>query len=142
MKKRLTILATFVIITIMSLTGCGEEIQKERLLQEISELTQQKEDLTIEIEQLKSIDIDLKEETGTARYILTLEVKQTHVTVDLNQLMKDEMNAFKINIPVDKEYYDSVQVGDKIADELRIGSLVLYNSVGSWNIKVINKTIQ
>jgi hypothetical protein len=43
---------------------------------------------------------------------------------------------------VDKEYYDSVEVGDTIADDFRVGSAIFKGSFGSWNISVENKEIR
>jgi len=52
------------------------------------------------------------------------------------------MNAIEIQIPVDKEFFDSVEIGTVINDDLRIGSLIMSGSVGSWDIRISDKTIQ
>ena len=52
------------------------------------------------------------------------------------------MNGFSVQIPVDKEFYDSVKIGDTIADNFRMGSLILKGSFGSWKITVKDKSVQ
>lgn len=74
-------------------------------------------------------------------YILTLEISQSHFSLDLTEHLKDAVNKLTIEIPVDKDYYDSVQIGKEIADNFRIGSLVFKGSIGKWKVKVINKKV-
>ena len=73
---------------------------------------------------------------------MTLEIKQTHYTIDLGQHLKDEMNEITIQIPVDKEYYDSVSVGTVIDDSFRMGSMIMKGSFGKWKVTVKDKSIQ
>ena len=73
---------------------------------------------------------------------MTLEIKQTHYTLDLEQHLKDEMNEITIQIPVDKEYYDSVSVGTVIDDSFRMGSMIMKGSFGKWKVTVKDKSIQ
>lgn len=39
----------------------------------------------------------------------------------------------------DADYYNAVDVGDKVCDDFRVGSFALYRSVGSWDITVADK---
>lgn len=86
--------------------------------------------------------IDAKVENGTAKYIITFRIKQTHFTLDIGEHLKDSMNEITIDIPVDKEYYDSLSVGDIINDEFRMGSLIMHGSFGNWKVVVDNKAIK
>lgn len=95
-----------------------------------------------EVSELENITVEKKEENGTAKYVLTLEIKQSHFTLDISEHLKDSMNAIEIQIPVDKEYYDSVEVGQNIADEFRMGSLVFKGTFGDFKVSVIKKEIQ
>ena len=52
------------------------------------------------------------------------------------------MNAIEIEIPVDKEYYDNVDVGDTINNDFRVGSMVMKGSFGSWDVTVKGKDIR
>jgi outer membrane murein-binding lipoprotein Lpp len=146
MKK---ILVVFLVVCIMtfSLVGCAteEEILNDNIIklrEDVSELRSEISNLEAERNVLKDEITDIKVENGTAKYIITFNIKQSHFTLDLEQHLKDSMNAITIQIPVDKEYYDSVEIGDTIADDFRMGSFILYGSFGNWNITVKDKTIQ
>lgn len=141
MKRFLLILSVIMVV----LAGCGQEEKNDRIIEkqkqeiailekDISELKNEKELLTNEV-------ADIKVDNGTAKYIMTLEIKQSHF-LDVGKMIKDEINAIEIQIPVDKEYFDSFEVGDKIDDSFRFGSFLLEGSIGNWNIKVIDKEIK
>lgn len=52
------------------------------------------------------------------------------------------MNAIDFEIPVDKDFYNSVSIGTDIVDEFRTGSFVLKGSFGSWEMSVKGKEIR
>lgn len=141
MKKKISS-AILVVVLLFSLTSCGEQEQVDFLNQQIAELQTQKSSLEVEITDLENMVVQKKEENGTAKYILTLEIKQTHFTLKISEHLKDAMNAIEIQIPVDKEYYDSVEVGQNIADEFRMGSFVFRGTFGNFEVSVIKKEIQ
>ena len=138
-KKILTALLVGGMMTTI-LTGCGDN--REYLNEEIDGLKVEISELENQRDLLKSEIVDIKVENGTAKYVVTFNIKQSHFTLDLSEHMKDEMNDISIQIPVDKEYYDSVEVGDTIADDFRMGSLVMKGSFGNWDITVEDKEIQ
>ena len=139
MKKK--ILAALLVGGMMlMLAGCGDN--REDLNAEIDGLKAEISELENQRDSLKSEIADIKVDNGTAKYIVTFNIKQSHFTLDLSEHMKDEMNDISIQIPVDKEYYDSVEVGDTIADNFRMGSLVMKGSFGNWDIIVEDKEIQ
>lgn len=138
MKKLLSFV--IMILMIFVLSGCAENDEYlaqrcEELREEISVLEAQKATIENEI-------IDAKVENGTAKYIITFRIKQTHFTLDIGEHLKDSMNEITIDIPVDKEYYDSLSVGDIINDEFRMGSLIMHGSFGNWKVVVDNKAIK
>ena len=138
-KKILTALLVGGMTTTM-LTGCGDN--REYLNEEIDGLKVEISELENQRDLLKSEIVDIKIENGTAKYIVTFNIKQNHFTLDLSEHMKDEMNDISIQIPVDKDYYDSVNIGDTITDDFRMGSLIMKGSFGNWDITVENKEIQ
>ena len=140
MKKK--ILAVLLVGGMMAtmLTGCGDN--REYLNAEIDGLKDEISELENQRDLLKSEIVDIKVENGTAKYIVTFNIKQNHFTLDLSEHMKDEMNDISIQIPVDKDYYDSVNIGDTITDDFRMGSLIMKGSFGNWDITVENKEIQ
>ena len=140
MKKK--ILAALLVGGMMTtmLTGCGDN--REYLNAEIDGLKVEISELENQRDLLKSEIVDIKVENGTAKYIVTFNIKQNHFTLDLSEHMKDEMNDISIQIPVDKDYYDSVNIGDTMTDDFRMGSLIMKGSFGNWDITVENKEIQ
>ena len=138
MKKKISFLLIASLICSMA-AGCSDNNeylieQKEELISEIAELEEEKDLVKSEI-------AHIKEEKGIEKYIVTFRIKQTHVSLNIGTHLKDEMNQITVEIPVDREYYEAISVGDVIADEFRMGSFVLKGSFGSWKITVENKTI-
>lgn len=131
MKKLFTI-TIGIAIMLAILTGCCDndeylEQKCEELRTEIVALQEQKATIETEI-------IDVKETNGTAKYVVTFRIKQSHFTLDIGEHIKDAMNEITIEIPVDKEYYDSVAVGNTVNDDFRVGSLIMHGSFGNWNV--------
>ena len=145
MKK---ILALVLLITVcFTLTSCmsTEEslsLEAQNLQSEIYALNTEISRLKSEKSTLQAEVLDTKIEKGTAKYIVTFNIKQEHFTLDLTQHLKDAMNDISIQIPVDKEYYDNVNVGDVIDDSFRMGSLICAGSFGNWKITVEAKEIK
>lgn len=139
MKKKLSLILMLMVI-ITGIIGCGAN--EEELDNQIQTLQEEIHNLETQKEKLKNEIVDIKEENGTAKYVITFEIKQSHFSLDIGKHLKDAMNAIEIEIPVDKEYFDSVEVGDTINDDFRVGSLVMKGSFGSWDITVKNKEIR
>ena len=144
MKKIIVILALLLSVCVC-FTGCKEEmleLEISALEETMSQLKSEVSDLTAERDALKDEIVDIKVENGTAKYVVTFNISQSHFTLDLSQHFKDAMNDITIQIPVDKEYYDSVEVGDTINDDFRMGSFIFAGSFGNWDITVEDKCIQ
>lgn len=144
MKKFICIILAALII--LGMTACASE--SELLEADIQELQMRKNTLSKEVRALETEKSKLQEEVtdakvenGTAMYVLTINIRQTHFTLDINQHLKDSMNDISIQIPVTKEYYDSVNVGDVLDDSFRMGSFIFKGSFGSWNVTIKDKTI-
>ena len=104
-------------------------------------------DLLIKRDELNSLDEKLKElkiyESGkTPKYILKLHLKQTHLSLSISKHIKDAMNAMDFEMPVDKEFYESVSVGTDIVNNFRVGSCILYGSFGDWKMTVKGKEVR
>jgi len=140
-KKLISIL----LICIIFLTSCGNgnlKAERENLETEISELEEDIRTLQSEKNSIEKLIQDLREENDIPNYIVTFEIGQQHVTLDIGDLLKDEINKTELEVMVSKEYYDAVDVGTVVNDDFRVGSLALKGSFGTWNIKVINKRIE
>lgn len=89
----------------------------------------------------KAIEDKKKIENGTAKYIMKINISQTHFTLSLSEHLKDSMNDIDIYIEVSQEYYNKYDVGDVIADDFRVGSMIFKGSFGNWKVKVTDKQI-
>ena len=138
-KKNLLLISMGIVIA-MGTMGCGAN--EETLSNRSKELQAEIQELEIQKENLENQIVDIKEEKGIAKYVVTFEIKQSHFSLDITKHIKDAMNAIEIEIPVDKEYYDNVDVGDTINDDFRVGSLVMKGSFGSWDVTVKGKDIR
>lgn len=58
-------------------------------------------------------------------YLLDFKLKQTHFTLSLSTMLKDEMNTAEITMETTKKFYDSVSIGDNLVDKsFRWGKLL------------------
>lgn len=137
MKKCILVLITMIAIT---LSGCSKTktVTNEDVAKLESEITQ----LEAERDRLNEEILNTKIDNGLAKYVITFNIKQTHFTLDIGEHLKDSMNDISIEIPVDKEYYDSVEVGDVIDDSFRMGSFIWKGSFGNWKVTVESKDIR
>ena len=140
-KKLISIL----LICLIFLTSCGNgnlKAERENLETEISELEEDIRTLQSEKNSIEKLIKDLREQNDVPNYIVTFEIGQQHVTLDLGDLLKDEINKTELEVLVSKEYYDSVDIGTVVNNDFRVGSLALKGSFGTWNIEVIDKRIE
>ncbi|WP_270659658.1 hypothetical protein [Enterococcus thailandicus] len=134
MKK--VVFVFFTVISLVGLSGCisESEAEQQRIQDNINQLNQEKQDLEDAVKYLKDTP-DVK------RYIVTIQIKQSHMSLDFTEHMKDEANAVEISIPVDRAFYEKVDKGTVIDDSFRTGSFWMKGSIGSWDIKVTDKEI-
>ena len=137
MKKH--IIALIVIIAV-TLSGCSETetVKNEDIAKIESEIAQ----LEAERDRLNEEILNTKIDNGLAKYVITFNIKQSHFSLDLGEHLKDAMNDISIEIPVDKEYYDSVEIGDVIDDSFRMGSFIWKGSFGNWKVTIESKDIR
>jgi len=124
MKTIITILAVFFLVS------CRKNEEVENLKKENAAL----------VTQVKA----LKEGVNTKgpKYMLKLRLKQSHLSLSIKKHIKDAVNAVEFELPVDKEFYDSVSEGTEIIDKFRFGSMVLYGSLGDWEMTVKEKYVK
>ena len=127
MKTKILMLITLSIL----LTSCGDN----------PEVKQLKKENALLVEQLNAF----KAGGGSAKapkYILKLRLKQAHFSLSIRKHIKDAVNAVDFEMPVDKEFYDSVSEGTEIIDKFRFGSFVLGGSFGDWKMTVKGKEVR
>lgn len=143
--RKIVIMFVSLCLVACAMTGCSKEkelsVNIVKLEKMVSELEDDVHNLEAQKRMFENEIRDIKIQSNTAKYIVTLNIKQSHFTLDLGQHMKDEMNDISIQIPVDKEYFDSINVGDTIADDFRMGSLIFKGSFGNWKVTVQAKEI-
>lgn len=149
----------YILVAMFLITSCEskqdikediDELERQRnyLVQESAHYRSEKIQYYNEVERLKSEVSDLEKEMSilksgeSPKYILKLRLKQSRVSLDLFEHAKDAMNAIEFEIPVDKEFYNQVSVGDEIVDNFRAGSFIINGSFGSWNMKIKGKEIR
>lgn len=141
MKK---ILVASILLFGILLSGCSqttEEMKSEKaaLQTEVSALQKEVKALTSERD---SITTEIKEASGEAVYILNLEVGIDRFALDFENMLKDAMNEFTFEIIVSKECYDELDIGDRLNEQTRMGSIILAGSYGKQYIEVIGKRVE
>ncbi|WP_051398393.1 hypothetical protein [Runella limosa] len=109
------------------LTSCGNSEELERLRKENTDLKAQ---------------LDLINAAKKPKYILKLKLKQASFSLSVKKHIRNAVNAIEFELPVDKDFYDSVSEGTEIVDKFRFGSLVLYGTLGDWEMTVRGKEIR
>jgi uncharacterized protein YceK len=135
--KKVTIVLLILLLTI---SGCAsdaslEEDKLKKIQVEIASLEAEKTSL----EQYVS---NYKEDNSIQKYVVTMEIKQSHFTLDIGEHIKDSMNKIELELPVDKEYFDSINEGDILNDNFRFGSWLMSGSFGNWNVEILKKEIR
>jgi len=121
------IIITFAVFVLFS---CGNNKELENLKKENAALAAQVKALK------ESVD------TKGPKYMLKLRLKQSHLSLSIKKHIKDAVNAVEFELPVDQEFYDSVSEGTEIIDKFRFGSMVLYGTLGDWEMTVKQKFIK
>ncbi|WP_028668292.1 hypothetical protein [Runella zeae] len=117
----------FSMMMILLLTSCGDAAELERLQKENADLKAQLQALTA---------------NAKPKYILKIRLKQSNFSLSIKKHIKNAINAVDFELPVDKDFYDSVSEGTEIVDKFRFGSFVLYGSFGDWEMTVRGKEIR
>lgn len=123
-----------------------ERLKNERatIQQEVQNLSSSKFNRQKEVALLdeKLKELEIYNSGRTPHYILKIRLKQSRVSLDIGKHIKDGMNAIEFELPVDKDFYNSVKVGTKITDEFRTGSFILNGSFSSWDMTVKGKVVR
>jgi predicted nucleic acid-binding Zn-ribbon protein len=112
--------------------------KEEQLNMEVQILTKEVENLKNEIASLEAEKnkledeiLDTKIEYDLAKYVITIEVER-----DFSM----EMDALDVEIPVSKEFYDSIEIGTKLTNEYIMGNGDHFE--GWFSIVVTHKEIR
>lgn len=105
-----------------------------------SEIENLKKENTALIAQIKTLKSGPN--ANAPKYILKLRLRQSHFSLSIKKHIKDAVNSVDFEMPVDKEFFDSVRNGTEIIDNFRFGSFVLSGSFGDWELTVKDKIIR
>lgn len=154
-KTNTTLIIELIALIIVMFTSCESKekvqsdinnlrAQRTSLQEEVRGLSSSKDYKEVEISKLneKLKELKIYESGKTPKYILKIHLKQSHISLSISKHLKDALNAIDFELPVDKDFYNSVSAGTQIVNEFRTGSLVLYGSFGSWEMSVTNKEIR
>ncbi len=125
MKKYILYLLAFSFI----ITSCNNS--------EVEQLKKENAALAAQVQALKTGSV-----AKGPKYILKIKLKQSHFSLSIKKHIKDAVNAIEFELPVDKEFYDSVSEGIELVDKFRFGSLVLSGSFGDWEMTVKGKEVR
>lgn len=126
MKKQLILLFAIALFA----ASCGNNAEIENLKKENAALVAQ-------INALKAGTY-----AKSPKYFLKLRLKQSHLSLSIKKHVKDAINAIEFELPVDKDFYDSVSEGTEIIDKFRFGSFILYGNWGDWEMTVKEKYVK
>lgn len=136
------------LISVSIIFGCSKstpELEKERasLIKEIDDLKIDKKfakkDLQVVELRLNSLEDKVQkyeaivDSKGNPIYMVTLESRMNR---PINISLKDHLNKFKFSLPVDKEFYNSIRVGDTL------NKASMFMSFNNVTIKVKKKWLK
>jgi len=136
-------------------TACYTDEDQKRLQEDCVALRHQKEYLNGQVGHLEGQITTLNQKVSELnserralqagrepRYIVKFKIKQGTFTLDIFEHIKNEMNSIEIEVPVCREYYNRLSVGQDLTDAFKWGSLVMDGDFSSLHMRVIGKRIE
>lgn len=147
-----------IILTALSLSNCSKsapELKDEiaRLENKLRDTQKAYNQLHQESQTLHAVKTELEHDVKVLRalqrgtkplFILTLSVRQERHgldTLDLEKHIKDELNEFTFEMPVDQIVYEQSTIGNPMVESFRNGSFLFKLSTSSIVIRVVNKRV-
>lgn len=110
------------------------------LKNDVEQLLHRRETLTREVSVLEQV------KSGKRMvYVLSLKLRQERTGLDVFDIeghIKDKMNESFMDMPVDKNFYETVSVNQVISKEFRYGSLLIGGSASNMVVTVVNKYVK
>lgn len=133
--KRITLFVASCLLC-LSFVGCmtKEEqlsIEAQQLTKEVEKLKNEIASLETEKDKLENEILDTKIEHDLAKYVITIEVER-----DFSM----EVDTLDVELPVSKEFYNSVEIGTKLVNEYIMGNGDHFE--GWFSIVVTHKEIR
>ena len=132
-----------ILITAIVMTGCYTSEDQKQLRDECRSLEAQKSSLTSEISRLQSRKSTLSTDvTQLEREKAALKNGKEPVYIVKFEHIKNSMNAIEVEIPVNKDFYNRLSVGQDITDSFKYGSLIMDGDFSTLHMRVKNKRIE
>jgi hypothetical protein len=77
-------------------------------------------------------------------YVVTFKIKPVargFDAIDLGKQMKYSMNSFTFDVPVAKNFYDTVKKGQVYSSDFKMGSFINSGTTSSYEVRVENKRV-
>lgn len=145
----------FLAVLLVSCFPSHIENDIKELKQERAALRREKQALVDFNDNMRSSKSELEEEVALLRaekgalangrepkYIITLEIKQGTFTLDIGEHIKNNINKVKMDIPVSRDFFDSVYTGTEINKSFKYGSLFFNGDFSELKVKIIGKRIE
>lgn len=150
MKKLFTIISLIFIVS-----ACYTSEDQKQLQSECRALAAKKEYLQRDVnhysEKIASLQSQINDLNTEKRiinsgrepkYIVKFRIKQGTFTLDIFEHIKNEVNAIDIEVPVDKDFYNRLSVGQDITNAFKYGSLIFNGDFSTLHMKVTGKRIE
>lgn len=155
MKCKSIISFILILFTAIALTSCYTSEDQKRLQDECKSLKTQRDYLRHDIDMYSQNIYNLKQQVSDLnkervalqsgrelKYIVKFKIKQGTFTLDISEHIKNAMNSIEIEIPVNKDFYNHLSIGQDITDSFKWGSLVVNGDFSTLHMKVIDKRIE
>jgi len=77
-------------------------------------------------------------ETRTV-YMVELDIRNSSFSLSIGKHIRNAMNAFQMEIPVDKDFYDKVHEGEELESHFKAASFFMKGSISSMKVTVVRK---
>ena len=75
-------------------------------------------------------------------YIVKFKIKQSTFTLNPMEHIKNQVNAIEFELPVEKSFYDNVNIGTDITGAFKYGSLIFNGDFSTLHTKVTGKRVE
>ena len=72
-------------------------------------------------------------------YMVEIDIRNSSFSLSIGKHIRNAFNAMQMEIPVDKEFYDSVRPGEEIASSFKTASFVMKGSLSSIKVTCVRK---
>lgn len=144
-----------IVAFIFVITSCYTDEDKKQLQKDCFKLSQEKAQLIDQIDYINNKTISLKNEINDLiiekkslsngrepKYIVKFKIKQGTFTLDIFEHIKNNVNSIEIELPVNRDFYNRLSIGQDLTDQFKWGSLIFDGDFSTLHMRVIGKRIE